>query len=160
MSGIFFSCYLGPAFLFSLYLVLPFFTSLSWVCLPTAHPALLTPPQFAPVLSQVPIAFVSLLYFFTFSSSLCFEVKSGVHFLDLVYIRISGPTQDLLWVRDFSHVEDPLVALSCFLRFGRVVISLTYSPFPFLFIIFLLETPVCLFFTLKTPVLPLFQISF
>ena len=28
-------------------------------------------------------------------------------------------------------VKDPLVILVCFLLYGRVVVSLTYSPFPF-----------------------------
>lgn len=44
---------------------------------------------------------------------MCFEVKGGGHFLDLVYINGKGTGQDRLWVRDFSLVEDPLMALSC-----------------------------------------------
>ena len=29
------------------------------------------------------------------------------------------------------HIEDPLVAFGCCLLYGRVVVALTHSPFPF-----------------------------
>ena len=54
-------------------------------------------------------------------------------FIELVHIFIQGPADAHLRVRDIflASVEDPLVAFGCCLLFGRVVVSLTYSPFPF-----------------------------
>ena len=43
---------------------------------------------------------------------------------ELVYIFVAGA-----WVS--HYIEDPLVAFGCCLLYGRVVVALTHSPFPF-----------------------------
>ena len=46
----------------------------------------------------------------------------------LIMTRVWSPSSGTGYSR---CIEDPLMASGCYLLFGRVVVSLTYSPFPF-----------------------------
>ena len=75
----------------------------------------------------------AVFFFINFNSFISFGVSIEFIFTKLRHIFIKGQAEAHLLVWDFlcRCVEELLVAFGCVLFFGRVVVSLTYSPFPF-----------------------------
>ena len=88
---------------------------------------------FAPVPSQEPLAFVCLACFFLiFVHLYVLEFRMKSIFTELVQIFIQEPAEVHLQGQDFlAALKTHWLAFDCYLLFGRVVVSQTYSPFSF-----------------------------
>ena len=90
------------------------------------------PPHFCACFSQEPVAFVSIICFLILVSCVQFGVLYDVHYhWTSMYICLEASWRTTPGVGVSRCIEDLLVTICCCLFNGRVVVSLTHSPFPF-----------------------------